>query len=874
MIEYKLKLRFFMKKKKIYLLLWCYFLLLLSNTSLSKDFVNKHSYYNDMYSLLSVDYKYFLKKALNPDETFFNKLLSKDPQKALAPANTKLKIKYKTTSELYTIIHIIKSIFDDAKKKDLPDYLFQMYDQFMGAIEESLKEGNSIFYAFKNALYHITGNDDFFAKLTKKSAKYILAEFKKEAFSRTSHNLFIITICWVLYAFDKVFQDIKISDKHNLILNKDILFVFSYPLFVSLIDKIYDKIRFNNTIFQCFGNFLHTKEGFEYIESVEKYPKFINDDMASFVVNEQRNTLVELLMDPQNEPEIKQISKYIAEVAKYSHLMQLMLNGEPSNNLLYKIFDVDNVPVSSYLKNYIPFNLIYPFQGIHSSKFSYGLSSFFKFYEQTISFYANRALEYWDSDSKKPHKESSILQNFYLKSFFPIMGLWPQRSLTNEEFSGSYKIYLSEENQRKPLHWVSSEAIEEAKREAIWKNKDALTWNDTFYQYNNMPRWYGRVINSIPFLSGTLSIASHIWTTGINMMRGYYSIKSLLNQIRGIKNYYNYFSYLNSLISSTKKLLSALTILYKKNNIPSERMLPEIINIEKLFSMKKKNGILQKIYLLSQSRYKFYGQTAMNFFIPGLMSHFYFRELNENLEIDILNAFIGAIDFSLCKKKLLEVNKINPALTFSIPHIISFQECPDIILDIKEMWFPSLRGNPIKNSLLLDIQNKNIMLVGPVASGKTVFLSTILTVIYMGYMGIVPATSSNFSYFDYIFGHMEHTYEIGSGISQHLAERASMKIVKELAHNIPHNQRAIMIIDEIYKGTIPQLAVREANIDLPPILRKNNIITIITTHFPEITEIAKNPEYKMKLYYLLVDRIEKQFVRRHKLCLDDEHNWW
>ena len=271
-----------------------------------------------------------------------------------------------------------------------------------------------------------------------------------------------------------------------------------------------------------------------------------------------------------------------------------------------------------------------------------------------------------------------------------------------------------------------------------------------------------------------------------------------------------------------------MNILYKKNNIPAERILPEMINIEKLFSKNKKNGILQKIYELSESRYKFYGQTAINFFIPGLMSHFYFRELNENLEIDILNAFIGAIDFSLCKKKLLEVNKINPALMFSIPHIISFEESPDIILDIQEMWFPSLRGNPIKNSLLLDIHNKNIMLVGPVASGKTVFLSTILTVIYMGYMGIVPASSSRFSYFDYIFGHMEHTYEIGSGISQHLAERASMKIVHEVAHDIPHNHRAIRIIDEIYKGTIPQLAVREANIDLPPILRKDNIITILS----------------------------------------------
>lgn len=874
MVEYKLKLRFSMKKKRICLQLWYYFLLLLINSSFAKDLENKYSYYNDMYSLLSVHYKYFLRKALSPDELFFNKLLSQDPQEALAPGNIQSKIKYKTTSELYTIINIIKSVFDNAKKKDLPDYLFQMYDAFIKKIEESLKEGHSIIYAFKSALYHVTGNDDFFAKLTKKSTKYILAEFKKEAFGKQSHNLFIITICWILYAYEKAFQNIKISEKHNLIINQDILFIFSYPLFISLIDKIYEKIRFNHTIYQCFANFLQTKEGFEYIESVEKYPKFINDNMAAFMVNEQRNTLIELLMDPQNQSECKEIAKYVGKVANYSHLMQLMLNGERSNNLLYKIFDVENVPVSSYLKSYVPLNFFYPFQGVHSSKFAYGLSSFFKFYEQTISFYANRTLEYWDNDSKHPPKESTILQNFYLKSLVPIIGIWPLKSLTDNEFSSNFRAYLSEENQKKPISLIPAKDMEDAIKESIWKNKDALTWGDTFYQYSHMPGLTGTIINWIPLLSGTISLVSHAWTTGINVMRGYHSIKSLLNQIRGMKNYYSYFSYLNSLILNTKKLLTALNTLYKKNNIPTERMLPEIINIEKLFNMKKKNGILQKIYQLSKSRYKFYGQTAINFFIPGLMSHFYFRELNENLEIDILNSFIGAIDFSLCKQKLLEINKINPALMFSTPHILSFQESPDIVFDIKEMWFPSLRGIPIKNSLSLDIHNKNIMLVGPVASGKTVFLSTILTVIYMAYMGIVPTTSSRFSYFDYIFGHMEHTYEIGSGISQHLAERASMKIVKEVAHNIPSHQRAIMIIDEIYKGTIPQLAVREATIDLPPILLKDNIITIITTHFPEITKIAKDPEYKMKLYYLLVDHVEGQFIRRHKLCLDDEHNWW
>ena len=165
-----------------------------------------------------------------------------------------------------------------------------------------------------------------------------------------------------------------------------------------------------------------------------------------------------------------------------------------------------------------------------------------------------------------------------------------------------------------------------------------------------------------------------------------------------------------------------------------------------------------------------------------------------------------------------------------------------------------------------------MILVSPVAGGKTVLLSTILSNLYLMNIGISTAKKLESNYFLNIIDHLFHEYVIGGGISQHLAERKSMEKIKSI---INKNERSIAIIDEIYKGTQPELAVHQALEDLKSILPKKNIIIIITTHFPEIIALIKEPLYNISLFYIkVIEGAGGEFIRTFKLLPHDEQNWW
>ena len=120
---------------------------------------------------------------------------------------------------------------------------------------------------------------------------------------------------------------------------------------------------------------------------------------------------------------------------------------------------------------------------------------------------------------------------------------------------------------------------------------------------------------------------------------------------------------------------------------------------------------------------------------------------------------------------------------------------------------------------------------------------------------------------------MTHEYIVGGGLSQHLAERKSMEFIETIVEK-KKKENLIVFIDEIFRGTRPDLAIKEAFLVLPNILKRKNIITIVTTHFPEMIELTKKENLSLNLYYLIVDFISGQFYRRFLLVKDDEKNWW
>ncbi len=823
-----------------------------------KNKIDNKKLYNNVYYTLTVDYTFFLKKFNSLDKSFLERLLKKET----VNEKNEIVLVNKESYNLRIILQILQTILKQIKNNFSSLINTNKLEEFIDIINQEYAKNKNLLQSFKKAIYVILGNENHYDQTNSINLKSMT--FEEKIFK----NPTIITILWILYSYEK-FSNILSMDGigNNREIQNEEIFVYSYPIYLHSLHKTFNEIKFDQTLIKYFLPFLTTNEGISYLMNSEKYNKAINENMAYHLIKNQKTQLMELLLDEKNKAHTTKINTIMKKIAAVSHELVLLKQGKAfPNNWLFNLFDVQDLSMQDYFRQYIPEKIFGIGHGFNSDRSSYIIHSAVKFYESALG---TTVYKIWQhANQEKANKSTNdaynpFFTNIITESIFPYASAWPFSKSYNKEKLDKYFANIT-----------NIAKINMSVADCHWENKRIYTFPDRIEQYRNMPGIGGKILNFIPGGAAIVGGAIHLMATGMAIRAQYFSIKSLLSQYKNIKNHYKYFFCLKKLILYSKQLTNALTKLYEENNVDPESMLPEIIQMKNILNNKTKDGLMNKILSWSNKKINLWANTIYNFFAPGRMAYFYFKELYESIEIDILNNYIGAIDIVLAKLKLLELKKQHADISFSIPILLQPEDNLQAQLKAKNMWYPSLRGLPIKNSLFLEKNQKNMMLVSPVAGGKTVLLSTILTQLYLANMAIVAADELEYTYFTNIVDHMRHDYDIGSGISQHLAERKSMQAVKNIAANQRDTEKSIIIIDEIYKGTIPQLAVKEALIDLPPILKKNNIITIVTTHFPEITKITQNKELFTELYYLAVDHVGGVFNRTHKLFKDDEYNWW
>jgi DNA mismatch repair ATPase MutS len=149
----------------------------------------------------------------------------------------------------------------------------------------------------------------------------------------------------------------------------------------------------------------------------------------------------------------------------------------------------------------------------------------------------------------------------------------------------------------------------------------------------------------------------------------------------------------------------------------------------------------------------------------------------------------------------------------------------------KDAYFAALINNkPIKNTYGL---NKNILITGPNAAGKTTLLKTTLfNVILSQQIGIGFYKKANINPYRYI-----HSYiNIPDTSDRDSLFQAEARRCKEILDTISNDkslslERHFCIFDEIYSGTNPTEAIASAYSFLKYISKNNNIDYILTTHY-------------------------------------------
>jgi hypothetical protein len=140
-------------------------------------------------------------------------------------------------------------------------------------------------------------------------------------------------------------------------------------------------------------------------------------------------------------------------------------------------------------------------------------------------------------------------------------------------------------------------------------------------------------------------------------------------------------------------------------------------------------------------------------------------------------------------------------------------------------------SDPIKNDISLD---KNIIITGPNASGKTTVLKSVLiNIILTQQFGCGFYNKANID----IYSHIHCYLNIPDTSGRDSLFQAESRRCKEILDIIKQNQkkeRHVCIFDELFSGTNPDEAVGSATAFMDYLMKYKNVDCLLTTHFIQV----------------------------------------
>ncbi|MDO6430068.1 DNA mismatch repair protein [Flavitalea sp. BT771] len=157
-------------------------------------------------------------------------------------------------------------------------------------------------------------------------------------------------------------------------------------------------------------------------------------------------------------------------------------------------------------------------------------------------------------------------------------------------------------------------------------------------------------------------------------------------------------------------------------------------------------------------------------------------------------------------------------------------------LHLDGVYHPGIKA-PVANSITMNGSRNVIFLSGANMAGKSTFLRSVSTALYLAHMGFpVPAKSMQFSVMDGIYTTINLPDNLGIGASHFYVE---VLRVKKIASELSTGQSFFILFDELFRGTNVKDA-HEATVAVASgFSRRKNSLFIISSH---IVEAAKDLE--------------------------------
>lgn len=151
--------------------------------------------------------------------------------------------------------------------------------------------------------------------------------------------------------------------------------------------------------------------------------------------------------------------------------------------------------------------------------------------------------------------------------------------------------------------------------------------------------------------------------------------------------------------------------------------------------------------------------------------------------------------------------------------------------------FHILLPSPVSCDMKLDRQGNFLFLTGANMAGKSTFIKAVGTSVFLAHLGMgVPAASMRLSLFEGILSNINVVDNIVKGESYFFNE---VQRIRNTLLKITGRQRWLVLIDELFKGTNVQDAMKCSSTVIKGLIRINSSLFILSTHLYEIGEELK-----------------------------------
>jgi DNA mismatch repair protein MutS len=171
------------------------------------------------------------------------------------------------------------------------------------------------------------------------------------------------------------------------------------------------------------------------------------------------------------------------------------------------------------------------------------------------------------------------------------------------------------------------------------------------------------------------------------------------------------------------------------------------------------------------------------------------------------------------------------ALGWTMPELV---ESESFLLHADGVFHPFLR-EPVPNPVRLSADKPMIFLTGPNMAGKTTYLRSVALVVLLAQLGMgVPAMKARLAPVEALFTSLNPSDNLKAGVSYFLAE---VLRVKAAAGLLAEGRRALILFDEVFKGTNVKDALEASAEVILGFARACRSGFIFSSHLAELVDI-------------------------------------